>query len=291
MKLTQKHIDLLVQSFTKGVNLLFKALAVFVAHVVLFLVGLFLGSIFCKKCDAREIYYGTETEPITVVYGGPTLFRFTEQVKTISRASRFSISPSDKANPDYSILSVTPRFTKGSDRVTFLLANGAVVSTKIHIISKAIPEKTDSFYDFVPKKTLIESPNINGASVTDLELMKAMIQWQEVIGYKVRSIVFPITTGNLYLSARLVRIYTGSKYNGYVFKVKNRSRKKSYTLDVRKLSLGFPNQALLSQVDRKVLKPKVKGSKENVTFLRVVAKPSSIYYNVNLPIGPIQSSK
>ena len=64
-------------------------------------------------------------------------------------------------------MSVTPRFTRGKDKVSFILANGAVVNTKIVIVPKAIPEKTDSFYDFVPKERLIDkSKGAEGSNVS-----------------------------------------------------------------------------------------------------------------------------
>ena len=117
----------------------------------------------------------------------------------------------------------------------------------------------------------------------DLELMKAMVRWDRVVGYKVRNLQRTVNTGVKDLSAKLVRIYTGPKYNGYVFKIRNRS-KKSYAIDLKSLTLGTPNVALLSQVDKSVIQPK----KENATMLRIIAKPTSVYYNISLPIAPIE---
>ena len=259
--------------------------------IILILIGLCLGltiTFASKKCNARTVFYGSETETVTVAYGGPTIFRFNEEVKTISQVSRFSITPADSQNPNYTTLSVNPRFTRGSSKVTFILANGAVVATKIVIVPKDIPEKTDSFYDFRPKETLIEKSNgAKGQNITELDLMKAMIRGEQVIGHKTRALIRRVKTGVNGLSAKLVRIYTGPKFNGYVFKIRNKSKKKSYRFEVKNLSLGLPNQALLSQVDRKILGNKK--SKENITFLRIVAKPTSVYYNINLPVALIKS--
>jgi len=267
----------------KYLNMGAKIFLTILAHITLLIVGLYIGLVLSSnKCVARTIYYGSETEIITVEFGNDTILRFNEPVKTISRVSRFSISPSDKKSPDYSTLSITPRFRKGESSVTFLLANGAVVSTKIVTVSKAIPEKTDSFYDFIPKQNLIEKEANSGPNITDIELMKAMIRWDDVVGIKVRPLVRTLKTGIKGLSAKLVRVYTGAKYNGYIFKIRN-STKKDYIFEIKSLTLGRPNQALLSQVDKKILKPK------EATFLRIVAKPTSIYYNVNLPIASIPS--
>lgn len=251
--------------------------------LVYFLIGFFFGT---NTCHARTVYYGSETETVTIAYGGPTIFRFNEEVKTISQASKFNIKPADNKDPNYSVLSVVPRFTRGSTKVSFILANGVVVNTKMVIVSKALPEKTDSFYDFQPKERLIDNAsNSKGANVSDLELMKSMIRWDSVVGYKIRNLVRTVNTGVKGITAKLVRVYTGPKYNGYVFKVRNQSHK-NYAIDVKSLTLGVPNVALLTQVDKKILKSRK--TKENVTFLRIVAKPTSVYYNIALPIAPIQ---
>jgi hypothetical protein len=251
-------------------------------HIVLLYAGIYIGM---SKCHAKTIYYGTETEVVNIVYGGETILRFNEPVRTISRASDFAIETADKANPDYSILSVTPRFTKGVSQVTFLLANGSVLSTKIQTVPKAIPEKTDSFYDFIPKSSFVEKEGNVTSDISDLELMKSMIRKEEVLGVEQRAIERKVNSGVPDLAAKLVRIYTGSKFNGYVFKLSNLSKTKSYSVDIRLLTLGKPNQALLSQTDKAVLKPKEE------TFFRIVAKPSSLYYNVNLPFGPVNTAE
>ncbi|MBK25402.1 MAG: hypothetical protein CME70_15515 [Halobacteriovorax sp.] len=264
--------------------LLCKLITVGFAVLIYFLIGYFFGT---NTCYARTVYYGSEVETVTISYGGPTIFRFNEDVKTISQAAKFSIKPADGQDPNYSVLAVTPRFTQGKAEVSFILADGAVVNTKIVIVPKALPEKTDSFYDFQPKERLIDSSvNSEGSDVSDLELMKSMIRWDNVVGYKVRNLIRTVNTGVDGLSAKLVRVYTGPKYNGYVFKIRNESRKE-YAIDVKSLTLGVPNVALLSQVDRKILESRK--SKENTTFLRIIAKPTSVYYNIALPIAPIQN--
>jgi hypothetical protein len=237
---------------------------------------------------ARKIYYGSSKETVTLAYGGPTVFRFDEEVKTISQASRFKIETSDAENPDYKMLSITPRFTKGSNNISFILSNGAVVQTRLVVVPKSLPDKIDSFYDFIPKDHLIEKSvrNHEADNVSEMELMKAMIRFDQIVGYKVKSVTRTVNTGIKGLNAKLVKVYSGPKYNGYIFKLRNKKSKKSYAIDLRALSLGRPNLALLSQVDNKILKAKGKG--KNVTFLRIVAKPTSVYYSVKLPIAPIK---
>ena len=261
-------------------SLVYRILIVILTHIVLIYVGFNLG---VGTCQAKTIYYGSETEAVTLSYGGETIFRFNEPVKTISRASNFSIETADKTNPDYAVLSVTPRFTKGESKVTFLLANGAVVSTNIETVSKAIPEKTDSFYDFVPKSSLIEKEANVTSDITDIELLKSMVRREEVLGIEQRPIEREVHSGVADLKSKLVRLYTGAKFNGYVFKLTNVSKKKTYAIDLRYLTLGKPNLALLSQTDKDKIKP------NESTFFRIVAKPSSVYYNLNIPFGEVKA--
>jgi len=240
--------------------------------------------------EAKEVQYGTQTESISIAYGGATILRFDEPVKTISRASRFIIGPADQENPDYSVLAVTPRFTKGKDNVTFILANGAVVNLRILTVSKSTPERTDSFYDLKSKTKMLQQPGKSKVGVvSDIELMKAMIRGDRIQGFKVRATNIPVRTGVRNISSKLIHIYTGPNLNGYVFKIRNGSKSKTYAIDLEQLSLGNPSTALLSQVDQKILTT-VTGGK-NQTYLRIVAKPSSVYYNVKLPIAVLKQEK
>ena len=273
----KKIISNLIPTF----SILLRIMVVISFILAYILIGFFFGT---QSCEAKTIYYGSEAETVTLSYGGPTIFRFNEPVKTISQASKFNIKPADTKDPNYSILSITPVFTRGKTKVSFILANGVVVHTKMVIVSKSIPEKTDSFYDFLPKENLIEK-STKGSNVSDLELMKAMIRQDNVVGYKIRNLVRTVNTDIKEIHAKLVRVYTGSKYNGYVFEIQNKSSKR-YAINLTNLTLGSPNVALLSQVDHKVLGNKNK--KDNVTYLRVVSKPSSVYYNVSLPVASVK---
>lgn len=237
------------------------------------------------KILAKSIEYGSETESITIVNGSNTIFRFHEDVKTISQASKFDIGPADSKDPNYSVLSVKPRVKRGKSKVSFILANGAVVNTEIVVVPKWIPEKTESFYDFTPKLSNVEQPKKRvGSDISDLELMKSMVRWDNVVGYQARKVSKWIKSGIKGLSAQLIYVYTGPKFNGYIFKIRNNT-KKEYAIDVKSLNFGSPNTALLSQTDKKILGPKKSGT--STTYLRIVAKASSVYYNINLPVAPV----
>jgi len=267
-----------------------KNLSFYISEFIFFFSLLFLFClILAKKADAKVIYFGTERETLNLAYGGPSIFRFSDEVKTISQASRFDIHPADEADPNYALLSVTPRFMSGKSDVTFILASGAIVNVNLNVVTKTLSEKTDSFYDFKPKEMLLENENSDGThgNVSDIELMKAMIRWDKVVGYQTEVLSKRMETGIDDLSAKLHRVYTGARFNGYVFEVRNNSNSKSYFIDLKSLSLGTPNLALISQVDRATLS--TAKSKDNVTYLRIVAKPTSVYYNVHLPIAPLKT--
>lgn len=127
---------------------------------------------------AKTVYFGSETEVVTLVYGSPTLFRFSGEVRTISQASRFEIEPANSDQPNYSLLAIRPRFSTGSSDVVFILADGSTIKTKLVVVSNFIPEKTDSIYDFKSKESLIGPGDEGkvGSSLSELALMKAMIR-------------------------------------------------------------------------------------------------------------------
>ncbi len=249
-------------------------------------IGMLL-ALLSQSTFARIVYYGSECETLTVVSGMQTIFRFDEEVKAISQASNFSIEPADPIDPNYRILAVNPIQKGGTSQVAFILANDSVVTTKIEIVSGKMPEKADNFYDFKPKESQLDagSRGLEGSTVSELELMKAMIRSDKVVGYTERSLIRTVNSGIEEISAKLMKVYSGPKFNGYVFKIVNESSSKSYAVDLKSLTLGRPNVALISQVDESILKPG--GSKESATFLRIVAKPTSVYYSLTLPVAPI----
>ncbi len=254
--------------------------------------GFLLLSLWSNTGFARIVYVGDGMETITLSYGGPTIIRFPTTVKTISQASRFVIGPADEEQPNYALISVTPRFSQGEDKVTFIMSDGSIINTKLIVVPKAIPEKTDSFYDLKHKDSLIEkadSDDQTGAHVSELELMKAMIRGDHVTGYQVKKLIRTVDTKVDGISCQLVRVYTGSKFNGYVFKVSTAAKDKDFLIDVTKLTLGSPNTAILSQIDEEKISANEK--EDGHVFLRIVAKPGSVYYNVNLPVAVVKKDK
>lgn len=240
-----------------------------------------------KQALARTIYFGSETETVTLVAGGATLFRFAGEVRTISQASRFEIAPANSDQPNYSLLSIRPRFSTGSSNVVFILADGATIKTKLVVVSNAIPEKTDSIYDFKSKETLINADDDGKVgSLSELALMKAMIRGDQVTGYEVKSLTRSVSPGFKGVETKLVRLYTGNQYNGYIFELTNETKAQRLFVNVQNMVLGDPNVAILSMVDHSVLEPK--GSGHDKTFLRIVAKSSSLYNQLILPIQVIE---
>lgn len=251
------------------------------------LIGMLLFSL-VYRAEAKTIYFGSETETITLGYGGATLFRFPSEVKTITQAKRFDIQPANSDQPSYSLLSVTPRFSQGSSNVVFLLNDGSIIKTRLVIVSQMLPEKIDSIYDFKNKETLIATgqDQKTGSNLSELELMKAMVRGDNVAGYEVKNLIRTIQPGFKGVDTKLVRIYTGNQFNGYVFEISNLTKNQKLQIQVQNLMLGDPNLALLSTVDASVIGPE--GSETAKTYVRIVAKSTSIYNQLILPIEVVE---
>ena len=255
----------------------------------LLLVGIFtfLVASMPVRALARTIYFGSETETVTLDYSNPTLFRFPGEVRTISQASRFEIAPANADQPNYSLLSIRPRFSTGSTPVVFILADGTTIKTKLMVVSKVNPERTDSIYDFKSKESLLDSDEAGKVgSLSELALMKAMIRGDQVTGYEVRNLVRTLSPGFKGVETKLVKIYTGNQYNGYIFEISNKTEGQRLFVNVQNMLLGDPNVAILSTVDHSILEPKNSGHEKAV--LRIVAKSSSLYSQLILPIQVVE---
>ena len=242
-----------------------------------------------SNVQAKTLFYGSERENISLSHGVATLLRFDEEVKTITQASMFDIKPANPESPDYRLLSVQPRTKNATSNVTFILANDVVVNAKLTTVHSKLHEKTNTFYDFKAKSLQIDpiARSSKGSNVSEIELMKAMIRTDKVIGYNIKSLNQDVRSGIEGVSAKLIKVYSGPKFHGYIFKITNLNKDKTYALDIKSLTLGRPNVALLSQADSSILYP---SQNENETILRIVTKPTSVYYAVTLPIAPIQKS-
>lgn len=243
---------------------------------------LFLSNL--KVAQAKIIYYGTMPEKISIVFGHTTMLRFDEEVKTISQASQFIIEPADLNDPNYQVFTLKPRDNFSQDQVTFILANDTIVHLMISTISKPTPETKEHFYELRPQIKEVDplSKEQKGQNITEIELMKSMIRMDTIIGYENKSVIRKLDSGEKQIAAQLTRVYTGPKFNGYIFKITNTSKNIDYAIDVKSLALGKPNMAILSQCDQAILKPK------QTTHLRVVSRPSSVYYDITLPISTIE---
>lgn len=249
---------------------------------------LILSFLVFSSAEARTVYYGSTPETIRVAYGGQTIFRFEKPVRTVSQASRFSIKPVDEENPNYAMLAVEPRFLKASSPVSFILSDGAIINTRLVVVSADTTEKVESIYDFKSQSALI-SRESDTPQLGKIDLMKALIRGDFVAGYEIKDLSMELSTGLENVSATLVRLYTGQEFNGYVFRIANQNEKARVEVDVRKLKIGNPNLAIFSSVDRDVLEPK--GSSRNVAELRIVAKPASLTTEVILPIAWAKAGK
>lgn len=157
--------------------------------ILYFVISLFLG----VNAYAKDIYYGSSPELVNI--SKETIFRFHQQVRTISQAYRFEIKPADPNDPDYSVLSVRPRFTKGTTKVAFVLSDGSVVTLKLRIVKNA--GESDPFIDLKPKSMLIERSEKNLPVITVMDFMKSMDQDASIVGYQRDVKNKWVSTGNI----------------------------------------------------------------------------------------------
>lgn len=234
--------------------------------------AILLDVVMTNQAIAKPVYYGSMPEQVRVKHGGSTIFRFPKAVQTITGAGRLTIKPANDADPSYTTLAVTPRFTNGLNEVAFFLADGSVVKTKI-LVSPNDPA-ADSFYEFKPKDSLdSDQTDPNAPKISEVELLKAMVRDDDVAGYKVSRFSSDVPSKLSSASVELIRIYKGNPFNGYVYRVTNTSWRKIVEVDVRHLSVGEPNLAILAQSDADRLYPKGKGTHQ--TLVRIVAKNTS----------------
>ncbi|GHT97397.1 hypothetical protein FACS1894126_1360 [Alphaproteobacteria bacterium] len=245
-------------------------------------------SMLLSRAEAKTVEYGTEAVRIPLKYGGPTIFRFSKAVQTITGASRLEIKPANAADPSYSALAVTPRLSSGTNEVSFFLGDGSVVRT--HVLVSASDPAADSFYDFKPvgKVDSGGGEEQQTAPMSEVELLKAMFRDADVTGYTVKRVSDRESERKPGVEIELIRIYKGSPFNGYVYRLKNVSSK-SVAVDVRHITVGEPNQAVLSQSDVSVLA--VKGAGVSETLLRIVAKNSVSSRDVVLALEPDEKKK
>lgn len=233
------------------------------------------------SANAKDIYYGSAPELVKV--SQETIFRFHKQVRTISQAQRFEIKPADPNDPDYSVLSVRPRFSKGTSKVAFVLSDGTIATLKLRIV-KSKRSSSEPFYDLKPKSMLIERTEKNLPVITVMDFMKSMDRDDNIVGYKRKVKDSWVSTGLIKgVKARLVRTYTGKDYKGFVIELKNRYRTKKYKIEADKLKFKGASLAIITLVDNDLLLPKSKGAHK--TLLKVVAKPSASIGDLILPIS------
>lgn len=242
-------------------------------------------TIFSSIAFGKTVYFGSETETLTLSYGSPSLFRFPTEVRTITGASRFEIKPANGDSPNYSVLAVRPRFTSGSSQITFMLNDGSLVRTKLSVISGN--RDADGVFDFKAKESLL--PDSSGgdrtSNLSDLELMKAVIRDGDVSGYSITRPAQTITPGFRGVETVLVKKYSG-RFNAFVFEIKNVTKNRLF-INIQNLMLGDPNLAILSSVDSPVLEARGKDGAK--TYLRIVAKSTSSYAKLVLPVQIVEN--
>ena len=248
---------------------------------------LLASSFLCFSAMAKEIYYGKTPEPLFLIHKEEAILKFPELVKTISKTHDFEIAPLDLNNPDYSTLSIRPIFRKSKGDVTFIFDNGESLKLKIKTVSKEIPNKTDQVYVFKSKEELI-NPKKSKVNISALDLMKAMLRRDSVVGYKTKAHADKYLKIGDDLVCKLLKTYEGDRYTGYIFKISNKSKTSSAQIDLTQIKLGTPNTAILGQIDKRLI-PK-RSHADSYTYLRIVTKVNSFHKDLLLPFDYVEEA-
>lgn len=259
-----------------------------------FVVALWFSLALCTNAGARSLQYGDAPITLEIPYGKSTVLRFDSKVSSIQNAEKYEIGPLNDQQPNYAELSVKPRTTSGGDTVNFHLADGAIVKLRllavtnthgegvetVHTLKKVLPEPAAITKDLLP------DPSDDEMGDGKVALMKALILGTKLRGYQIRPLGTPVKTALDGVEATLEQVYAGRDYTGYVIQIVNKDATRQFEIDIRRLKIGEPNLALMSQVDRRVIEREASG--RNIAKLTIVALPSSLSRDVVLPLAWIK---
>jgi len=212
-------------------------------------------------------------------FGQSTLLRFPERVTTINGADRLNIGPANESAPDYSVLKASPRIRKGSGSVVFILSSGKVVMLSF-AVTPAQGQSAPPFVDFIASKKP-QTQNLE-PKISHVDFMRSMLLQKRIRGFKKSNVSQTIDTGNDDTHMELRKIYQGSKFNGYVYDIKNTNRKKTLVIDVRHLELGKDMDLVCASIRFPFLAP------GETTKLWVLAKSNTSPEDMVLPYTKIK---
>ncbi len=244
----------------------------------------FSAVLYPEIAESRTLYVGSSPETIKISYTDETIIKFEKPVKTISGATKFIIKTADENSPDFSTLIVRPRALTATGNVVFLLNDGSTL--RLRLITAKDLKDTETYYQIKSKEDLIEQKDTGDLpEIGKVDLMKAMIKGDKVLGYEIKELSKSLDTGLKGVTGELTRAYVGPDYVGYIFRLTNTTTVTKYSIDIRKLKLGNPNLAIFSEIDRTVLEPEKTG--RHTATLIVLAKPASFYKDIVLPVRNI----
>ncbi len=238
--------------------------------------------------ETRDIFFGSASETVEIPFGEKTTLIFNKKVKSHSRSSTYEIRLDDESDPNYRAFSITPRFTTGTDNLSFVLEDGKVARLRFSTIPASDEGFMELTYEIRPRmyEDVSKAPPIG-----EIELLKAMIRDDSVAGYKRTVLSQSVPSGRKGVTSKLVRTFKGRNLHGYVFELTNHLVRNKVKIDVRKLTLGNPNLAILSQADSLVLYPKKSSKGSSESLVRIVAKPSSNFRAVRMPMTTLKEKK
>ncbi len=252
--------------------------------LIFIIVSLALSLVYPPQASAKTIYYGSNVELVNLIRSEDTVFTFMSKVKSMKVPDGVIVNRYDTESGDTSELIVKPMISKVNGRLVFRLDTGDTIKLKIRVFNKYENKITDDVYEFKPLAEKAEGHK-DISEINALDAMKTMLRSDNHESFSVRDVFADIWPWKKGIDTKLIKIYSGKNFNGYVYKISNSSRNQSVKIDVTELKLGNPDQARYIQIDEETIPPK--GS----TLLRVVAAPSSYHRDLTLPVRFVKEEK
>ena len=255
------------------------------ATLIFVIVTLSYAFLTTPNANAKTIYYGTGVELVNLIRSEDTVFTFLSKVKSMKVPDGVVVNRYDTESGDTSELIVKPMISKIKGRLVFRLDTGETIKLKLRVFKKFQNRVTDDVYEFKPISEKADSHK-DISEINALEAMKTMLRSDNHESFSFREVFADIWPWKKGVKTKLIKIYSGKNFNGYVYKITNTSRTKSAKVDVTELKLGNPDQARYIQVDNDG-----KIAPKKSVLLRIVAAPSSYHHDLTLPVRYVKEAK
>ncbi len=218
---------------------------------------------FGELVQAKTITYGEEPVELKVIFGQTHFLIFDKPVASASNNPNFRLSPAESSKFNFKKFTLKPRFKKGEGQISFVFDDNSSAEIKFETVEQPEEQVTYGTYQLKPEIKQSEEGNNqqDRSGLTEFDLLKAMYLGRSARGYQYKHINRTLKTTDWRVKAKVVRSYVGPTLKGFIIELQNTSLNNSFAVDIRKIVVGSPNQAIIGTVDRLVLEnnPKKNG--------------------------------